>query len=243
MIGIYKITNLINGKVYIGQSVDISRRWRQHRNNYQVDDVPLYRAFRKYGISNFSFTVIEECSKEELSDRELYWIQYYNSYKEGYNATLETTVSGHVIKLSEEDVSNIISDLKNTLITQKELAKKYNVGEDTISEINQGKTRIRIGIEYPIRQTIKTTTVCPTCGGVKCREATQCNACAKKAMRLVERPDRETLKHKIRTESFLSIGREYGVSDNAIRRWCKTYNLPTKKKDVNSFSDEEWDIL
>lgn len=54
---------------------------------------------------------------------------------------------------------------------------------------------------------------------------------------------REELKQMIRTMSFLAIGKELGVSDNAIRKWCKKYNLPYKKKDIKSYSDEEWGQL
>lgn len=54
---------------------------------------------------------------------------------------------------------------------------------------------------------------------------------------------REELKQMIRTMSFLAIGKELGVSDNAIRKWCKKYDLPYKKKDINSYSDEEWEKL
>lgn len=93
MIGIYKITNLINGKIYIGQSVDINKRWRQHKRNAQIKgreyDKYLYRAFRKYGLENFSFEVIEECPRELLNEKETYYIQYYKANDEtfGYNET------------------------------------------------------------------------------------------------------------------------------------------------------------
>ena len=43
---------------------------------------------RKYGIENFTFSVIEECSQEQLNEREIYWIEYYDTYKNGYNSTL-----------------------------------------------------------------------------------------------------------------------------------------------------------
>lgn len=58
--------------------------------------------------------------------------------------------------------------------------------------------------------------------------------------RKVNRPNREELKTMIRNESFLCIGRRYDVSDNAIRRWCKAMNLPTKKTEIKQYSDEEW---
>lgn len=95
--GIYKITNLVNGKIYIGQSQDIYRRWTQHKkigkskrgyNNYR--NQPLYRALRKYGIHNFSFEIIEICNQAMVSEREIYWIDYYDCTiynNKGYNLT------------------------------------------------------------------------------------------------------------------------------------------------------------
>lgn len=77
MIGIYKITNKINNKVYIGQSIDIQRRWCQEKNKaFNENDTAynqlLSKAFRKYGIDNFNFEVIEELSEELLNTREEY---------------------------------------------------------------------------------------------------------------------------------------------------------------------------
>lgn len=89
MIGIYKITNQVNGKVYIGQSVHIRTRWKQHKQNAQdkKQNTQLYSAMREYGVDNFSFEVLEECEKEKLNEREIYWISFYNSFQDGYNMT------------------------------------------------------------------------------------------------------------------------------------------------------------
>ena len=91
MIGIYKITNKINGNAYIGLSVDIKRRWKTHFQRYKDSsnkeyEKVLYKAFRKYGIENFDFSVIEECSLEELRKKEKYWIAYFDTFHNGYNA-------------------------------------------------------------------------------------------------------------------------------------------------------------
>ena len=91
--GIYKITNKINNKCYIGQSVCIERRWRWHKNNYKNKNEPsydkhFYRSIRKYGLENFNFEILEKCNQDELNKKELYWIAYYNSYCNGYNETL-----------------------------------------------------------------------------------------------------------------------------------------------------------
>ena len=83
--GIYKITNKINGKVYIGQSVDIGRRWRQHMT--AEDDSYFHKAIQKYGVENFEWEVIEQCKKKDLDEREIYWIEYYDSFNKGYNCT------------------------------------------------------------------------------------------------------------------------------------------------------------
>lgn len=91
MIGIYKITCNETGKCYIGQSIDIENRWFQHicAAKYETDNNKFYNAMRKYDYENFTYEIIEECSnsQEELDDRERYWIEYYNSYEEGYNST------------------------------------------------------------------------------------------------------------------------------------------------------------
>lgn len=92
MCGIYKIENLINGKIYIGQSVDIQYRFRNHKSESfnpksNAYDTAIHRAIRKYGVDNFSFDVIEECDQDKLLEREIYWINYYQSFGNGYNLT------------------------------------------------------------------------------------------------------------------------------------------------------------
>ena len=89
--GIYKITNKINGHYYIGQSIDIKARFRGHKySSEKINDkdhnTPIHLAIHKYGIENFELTILEECSKEELDEREVYWIKTLQSTKNGnYN--------------------------------------------------------------------------------------------------------------------------------------------------------------
>lgn len=88
--GIYKITNNLNGKCYVGQSIDIHYRWYTHKNpkTWAANKgKALYCAFIKYGIENFTFEIIEECSRSKLDIREKYWVQHFNSYGKGYNMT------------------------------------------------------------------------------------------------------------------------------------------------------------
>lgn len=67
--------------------------------------------------------------------------------------------------------------------------------------------------------------------------------CYKTISRVVKRPSRQELKNLIRNKSFVEIGRIYGVSDNAIRKWCKAENLPYQKTIIKKCSDEEWATL
>ena len=96
MAQIYKITNLINQKVYIGETVrDIRRRWNEHKHEAQRPghgfSYPIHLAMRKYGINNFTIEILEHCPDEIRYERESYYIQLYNSTdrKKGYNIVLE----------------------------------------------------------------------------------------------------------------------------------------------------------
>ena len=71
-------------------------------------------------------------------------------------------------------------------------------------------------------------------------ESQMCCECYNFQQRKVQRPSREELKQLIRNKPFTKIAEQYGVSDNAIRKWCKAENLPSTKKEINSYSDEKW---
>lgn len=84
--GIYKIQNLINNKVYIGQSHNVNRRIGYYKRLECKEQPKLYRALLKYGIENFSIEVIDYCfNQEELNDYETYWINFYDTINSGYN--------------------------------------------------------------------------------------------------------------------------------------------------------------
>lgn len=109
MIGIYSITNLINGKKYIGQSINIENRFVRHkcelRKNRHVNR-HLQASWNKYGEKNFKFNIIETCTKESLNNRENYWINYYNTLNNGYNLDEGGNgISGY--KHSKEEISKM----------------------------------------------------------------------------------------------------------------------------------------
>lgn len=84
--GIYKITHKPSGKMYIGQSIDILTRWKEHIR--AKDDSKFHKALRNSRITDFAFEILEECNQTELDTREQYWINYYNSVITGYNMTI-----------------------------------------------------------------------------------------------------------------------------------------------------------
>lgn len=84
---------------------------------------------------------------------------------------------------------------------------------------------------------------CKFCGKEISSDANYCKVCAYKKARKVQRPSRKELKDLIKTTSFVKIGQLYSVSDNSIRKWCKNYNLPSKKSEILKISDEEWEQI
>lgn len=343
---IYKITNLINGKMYVGQTTKtIEERFRLHiydsvRKDKRDDNYPLYKAMKKYGINNFQIECIEECPISKLNEREIFWINSLNTYKNGYNATLG---GGGFLKLNldEEEIINEYNDLK----TIKKVANIHNCSSSTIKKIlekhdieiisaiehqkNKGYiiyqyslnnkllnvfkckseigewliknnlsksknplyaaetiySRLRIGhnisfgyiwklesdydLSYKIQRKHKNNEIamtnyykkkksnphykkdiCPLCNkNEKLQSSTYCVECSQKLLseqftkEREQKISREELKQLIRTTPFTKIGEQFGVSDNAIRKWCTRYDLPTKSSEIKKYTNEEWENI
>lgn len=83
---IYKVTNKVTGKSYIGQTrKSVEFRWRQHKNS--KDCYYFHKAIQKYGEENFEVTTLEECDVEDLDSKEIFYISKYNTFNNGYNMT------------------------------------------------------------------------------------------------------------------------------------------------------------
>lgn len=161
---IYKITNLINNKIYIGQTNNPKRRWQEHKNlGYDTNGTKLlYRAIEKYGKDNFAFEIIEG-PIDNYNEKEIYWISYYNTYvgnenSWGYNLTPggeeppilygeENFNSTHTLK----EVEQIKYLLKNTKLSNLEIARTFNYSRSAIQRINDGIIWNDDNLEYPIR--------------------------------------------------------------------------------------------
>lgn len=131
---IYKITNTLNDKVYIGQTIKtVQKRFTQHKNNSNKEyfsQIVLYKAFNKYGIENFICEEIEEVPNEKLDEREKYWIEYYDSYFNGYNSTL----GGRATQLYNWDTDDIIEKYM-ILKSARAVAKEIGCDHSTIDRI------------------------------------------------------------------------------------------------------------
>ena len=131
---IYKITNTLNNKVYIGQTIKtVQKRFTQHKNNSNKEyfsQIVLYKAFNKYGIENFICEEIEEVPNDKLDEREKYWIEYYDSYFNGYNSTL----GGRTTQLYNWDTDDIIEKYM-ILKSARAVAKEIGCDHSTIDRI------------------------------------------------------------------------------------------------------------
>lgn len=129
---IYLIINNINGRRYVGKTTQsIEKRWQEHildSKREKCETRPLYRAIRKYGVENFSIEEIEECNVNVLSEREQYWIQHYNTYEDGYNATLGG--DGKILLDYNEIIRTYL-----TMHNATEVARMLNCSKDSVYKI------------------------------------------------------------------------------------------------------------
>ena len=121
MIGIYKITNKINNKSYIGKSNNIKRRFAEHKIINHETNQSLKRAYLKYGLENFTFEILEECDLDSLNDREIYYIKTlkpeYNRTKGGDGA------SGHQVSEKTREILRQKAKAQWERLTEEEKQK------------------------------------------------------------------------------------------------------------------------
>lgn len=148
MVGIYIITNKVSGHRYIGQSINIERRFNQHK--YGEKSFVLKRAFQKHGIENFSFEVLEECDASQLNEREMYYIAKlspeYNQTAGGSGCAMPLTEEQkeHLRQCGKRQWANMSEEQKRSVIDNnlKGPRKGHPVSEKTrnaLAAANLGK--------------------------------------------------------------------------------------------------------
>lgn len=144
MIGIYKVTSP-SGKIYIGQSQNIEKRFRYYKSLHCKKQIVLHRSFIKYGVNNHLFEIIEECKKEKLNERERYYQDFYSVISRGLNCLLTSTKDKKKV-YSEETRQKMSKSLKGRIITKewRENLSKAGMGR-TLNE-NQRVALIKSNI-------------------------------------------------------------------------------------------------
>lgn len=173
---IYKYTNKVNGKIYIGQTIDEHRRIINHRNAYS--DSLFHKAIKKYGFDSFEYSVLERVDESLLDDKETYWIEYYksNDRQLGYNLTSggegtrgyryteeqrknrsvqskgNKSFSGHTHtdeykkKMSELNKGKVLSEETRMKISESHKGNKYNLGRHLSEETKRKISESHKGI-------------------------------------------------------------------------------------------------
>lgn len=172
MTGIYAIKNMVNGMMYIGQSICVNKRIINHKsdlmhNRFHNDH--LQKSYNKYGIDNFIFGVIEICNKEQLNERERYWISFFNSNKRnvGYNVEDGGSRNKSISKETRDKISKTLKGFKISEETRKKLSialrgmvkseewrkniRKSRIGKTHSEEAKKNMSLAKIGKFYPNR--------------------------------------------------------------------------------------------
>jgi hypothetical protein len=133
-------------------------------------------------------------------------------------------------------VEKILGGSSNLFLETKE---RYEASRNAISS----KIVDNVELEGKKEQQFKIKHYCKVCGTEVSEKGCLCPKCAAEASRKVVRPTREELKNLIRTLPFTKIGEMYGVTDNSVRKWCSSYELPRRKDEILKIDDETWKSL
>lgn len=154
----------------------------------------------------------------------------------------ERTISGNMLNVAWDILS---LELRKCILLcancHREVHNDLQNFSTLVSSFNEEKNLLISNLIKDIRA--KKFVYCKNCGILISANSKHCTECYAILRRKVIRPLREELKQLIKERTFVDIAKQYGVTDNAIRKWCIYYNLPRTKKEINQYSKEEWDKL
>lgn len=153
----------------------------------------------------------------------------------------EFAISNRVIKAWEKQKA----ELPKTVLVCANCHREIHAGiiDGSILKTSYNSDRAEEISDEIFNKTHKKSCYCKRCGVEISYGADHCQTCKAILSRKVERPSREQLKKDLREFSMVKIGEKYGVSDNAVRKWCDKYDLPRKASDIKNFTDDEWQLI
>lgn len=189
----------------------------------------------KFSCKSQRINTKESKTKRYSKDEIDYFATYWN-YQVYVVPVEEASSSKYLRFYSSLNNQDYLSSFLEDYTVEKQWSKYLSVGEKIIEPTKDN-------IIKPIKRDDKEKIFCKRCGKEISRYAEYCSECASFLKRKVEQPTREELKELIRTKSFVDVGKIYNVSDNSIRKWCKKNKLPFTKKEINTYSDKEWESI
>ena len=173
----------------------------------------------------------------------------------GYNKTNNALEFHHIDETQKvysisangtcHDLEKDLNEVKKCILVCANCHREIHDGFYSIEELENKKVydekianQLRLEKENTLKKTLY---FCSNCGKQLYNKTVSglCENCYRMSLQ-VGRPSREELKFLIRNTPFTKIGEQFGITDNGIRKWCKTYGLPTTKKEINGYTDEQW---
>jgi len=242
--GIYKITSP-SGRIYIGQSIDIERRWNHHmgmRDAYK--HTILYRSFAKYGVDKHSFKILEECPKEKLNERERYYIERYDTFETGHGLNLTKGGDSKVVlsKRTRDKMSRAKKGIRpknligykhskgtRDILRKKSMGNKNWLGKNHTEETKEKIRQAKLGKKHS-KETIEKLRILSTGRKYPNRKRPSKEACDKSA--------------RLRTGRKNNVPRTsiyYGVSIRKYKSsfaWKAVIKINKKQKHIGTFKTE-----
>ena len=247
----------MNGKVYIGQSVYIENRIKSHFSRYKSDSVEssslLHKAMRKYGVDNFTWRILKRCSAKDLDYYEIYYVSLYisNNAEYGYNSTIGGQGTKGSGKIPDRVIDEIYDLLKNAVLSQWDIGKRYGISQRMVSMINTGSLYAKENYSYPLRdfsilggqdagdvdrlKSRRKGNFCIDCGTKISYGATRCVNCESRS-RIVSRGfNNEEILELLKTHSLNYVANYYGINRTPFVKYCRRNNLPSNKEELQLY--------